>query len=161
MNFLYKLLVRIFDKFQALSLYRSKYQIDESFRFNGYNILLYSDGKIICGKNSYIYEGSIIQSYKNCSVSIGKNCMISHNVRIYTQSNLVDLDFSQKPIPEKIGDVLIEDNVWIGANVFINPGVVIGNNAIVGANSVVTKSVEPFSIVGGVPAKFLRFKNIK
>ncbi len=86
--------------------------------------------------------------------------MISHNVRIYTQSNLADWDFSNSPIPEKVGNVIVENYVWIGANIFINSGVTIGTNSIVGANSVVTKDIPPFSVYGGVPAKFIRQKKL-
>ena len=63
-------------------------------------------------------------------------------------------------IPQKKGNITIEDFAWIGANVLINPGITIGANSIIGANSVVTKDVLPFSIVGGVPAKLIRMKNI-
>ena len=44
---------------------------------------------------------------------------------------------------------------------FVNPGVNIGSNSIIGANSVVTKDVLPNSIVGGVPAKLIRYKNLE
>ncbi len=115
---------------------------------------------IECGLNIYIGENSTIQAYPGCRVEIGRNCMISHNVRIYTQSNLADWDFSNSPIPEKVGNVIVEDYVWIGANFFINPGVTIGTNSIVGANSVVTKDNTPFSVYGGVPAKFIRQKKL-
>jgi maltose O-acetyltransferase len=86
--------------------------------------------------------------------------MISHNVRIYTQSNLADWDFSNSPIPEKVGNVIVENYVWIGANIFINSGVTIGTNSIVGANSLVTKDIPPFLVYGGVPAKFNRQKKL-
>jgi maltose O-acetyltransferase len=52
--------------------------------------------------------------------------------------------------------VIIEDDVWIGARVIILPGVKIGKGSIVGAGAVVTKDVEPYSIVAGVPAKLIR-----
>lgn len=51
--------------------------------------------------------------------------------------------------------VTIEDDVWIGAGAIVLPGVRIGRGAIVGAGAVVTSDVEPFSIVGGVPAKLI------
>jgi len=53
--------------------------------------------------------------------------------------------------PVKIGE-----DVWIGARVIILPGVTIGDGSIIGANSVVTKNVEPNTIVGGIPAKFIK-----
>ncbi len=157
--------LRIYENGKRLSqlnkynLYRKRYSIHEHFRFNGDNILLYGSGSIVCGENSYIGELSTIQSYDNCKVEIGRNCSISHNVRIYTQSRMPDQDFS-KTKELKTGNVTIKDNVWIGANVFINPGITIGENAIIGANSVVAKDVESFTIVGGVPAKIIRKKKI-
>lgn len=52
--------------------------------------------------------------------------------------------------------VRIGTDVWIGARVIILPGVTIGNGAIIGANSVVSKDIPPNTIVGGVPAKFIK-----
>ena len=56
------------------------------------------------------------------------------------------------------GKIIIEDDVWIGANVVVLPNVKIGRGAIVGANSVVTKNIAPYAIVGGVPAKFIKYR---
>lgn len=58
----------------------------------------------------------------------------------------------------KCGNIIIGDGVWIGTNVVISPGVKIGNNCIIGANTMVTKDVPDFAIVGGVPAKLIRYK---
>jgi len=77
---------------------------------------------------------------------------------MYTQTDLADQDFNNQPHKSWSGNINIGDAVWIGANVFIGPGISIGDNAVVGANSVVTKNVEANSIVGGVPAKLLRYK---
>lgn len=54
--------------------------------------------------------------------------------------------------------VYIGNDVWIGANVIILPGVKIGDGAVIAAGAVVTKDVEPYSIVGGVPAKIIRYR---
>jgi maltose O-acetyltransferase len=157
-------LVKYFDKLYKLSSdlkyheFRKNYKISPSFKFNGKNILFYGEGEIICGSQSYIGEYSTIQSINGQSVIIGKGCMISHNVRMYTSSPITDQDFSVKPLIEKKGDIKIGNYVWIGANVFINPGVIIGDNSIIGANSVVTKNIPEGSIYGGVPAKLIRFK---
>lgn len=164
-NLLNKIYLRFYENGKYLSRkkkyaqYRKTYDIDENFRFNGDNILFYGNGTIRCEEGSYIGEISTIQAFDKCSISIGKHCSISHNVRIYTQSRIPDQDFSLSK-NFKTGNIVIEDHVWIGANVFINPGVTIGTNSIIGANSVITKNIEPFTIVGGVPAKLLRKKEI-
>ena len=54
-------------------------------------------------------------------------------------------------------DVVIEDDVWLGLNVLVMPGVVIGRGATVGAGSVVTKSIPPYCVAVGVPAKPIKF----
>ena len=53
---------------------------------------------------------------------------------------------------------MIGNDVWIGANVVILPGVTVGDGAILAAGAIVTKDVEPYAIVGGVPAKKLRYR---
>lgn len=52
--------------------------------------------------------------------------------------------------------VYIEDDVWIGTRAIILPGVRVGTGSIVGCGAVVSRDVEPFSIVGGIPAKLIR-----
>lgn len=139
--------------------YRQKYNIAKSFKFNGININFYGDGEIICGDNSYIGNFSTIQSSEGYKVEIGKNCAISHNVRIYTTTYIADQDFNDFENREiKGANVFIGNGVWIGANVFINPGVKIGENTIIGANSVVTKDLPNNMICGGVPCKAIREK---
>lgn len=139
--------------------FRRNYDISPTFRFNGDDILLYGAGHILLGDESYIGRGSSIQSEAKCLVQIGHHCAISHNVRIYTTTNIVDQDFCSQRI-HKSSSVVIEDGVWIGANVFINPGIKIGANSIIGANSVVTHDVPAWSVVGGVPARLIRMKQV-
>jgi len=55
-------------------------------------------------------------------------------------------------------DVVVEEDVWLGVNVTLLSGVTVGRGAIVAAGSVVTKDVPPYSVVGGVPARFIKFK---
>ena len=139
--------------------YNKKYNISEDFIFNGPDISFYGPGSIVIGKKSHIGSYSTIQAASGCVVSIGINCRISHNVRIYTKSDIADQDFSMDIINKRIGDVIIGDHVWIGVNTFISPNVKIGENSVIGANSVVTKDIPDNCIVGGVPAKIIKYKD--
>lgn len=142
-------------------LMKKKYQLHATFTFNGEGILMYGDGMIDIGENSYIGRFSRIQVSKGTHVKIGKECKIGPNFQIWTETSDVDCDFSHySTIRVKIGNVEIGDATWIGTGVIISPGVTIGNNCIIGANSVVTKDVSDFAVVGGVPAKLIRYKKI-
>ncbi len=143
-------------------VYRKKYRIDASFGFNGTDIRLYGDGEIILKGKSYMGTNSTLQSAEGCKIVIGTQCQISHNVRIYTTSTDPNQDFTKEKInPDKLGDVIIGNGVWIGANVFINPNIRIGDNTVVGANSVVTKDIPSNAIYGGVPAKLIKYKSFE
>ncbi|RUA35655.1 MAG: acyltransferase [Bacteroidetes bacterium] len=139
--------------------YRKNFDIDDSFSFNGDDIIFYGTGNIKCGQNSYIGNYSTILADEGVSVQIGDYCRISHNVRIYSSSAIADQNFENySNLKKYTGDVKIGKAVWIGANVFINPGITIGNNAVIGANSVVTKDIPDNAVFGGVPAKLIRYK---
>lgn len=88
-------------------------------------------------------------------LQIGNNVSIAGEVRIYTMQHDIDaFDFAEMGAP-----VVIEDYVVIGTRVTILPGVTIGKGAVIASGAVVTKNVEPFSVVGGVPAQFIRDRN--
>lgn len=55
-------------------------------------------------------------------------------------------------------EVVIENDVWIGMRVVIMPGVKVGNGVVIGAGAVVTKDIPDYAIVGGVPAKIIKFR---
>lgn len=93
-------------------------------------------------------------------VRIGKNVMIGPELAIYTHNHEFS-DVNRPMIQQgytQSNPVVIEDNVWIGRRVLIMPGVHIGEGAIVAAGSVVTHNVDSFSIVGGNPAKLIRYR---
>ena len=85
-------------------------------------------------------------------ITIGENVNIAAEVRIYTREHDIDDPY----FAECGGPVVIDDYVYIGARVTILPGVRIGKGAVVATGAVVTKDVEPYMLVGGVPAKVIR-----
>jgi len=111
-------------------------------------------------KNIEIGEGTFINTdirfgVPDDNVVIGRNVLIGPGVMFETVNHgLVHIPGqgrggSTKPIK-------VEDEVWVGAGVIVTQGITIGRGAVVAAGAVVTKDVEPFTIVGGVPAKFIR-----
>jgi maltose O-acetyltransferase len=91
-------------------------------------------------------------------LQIGNNVSIAGEVRIYTMEH----DIESPDFEEISGQVVIEDYVVIGSRVTILPGVNIGKGAVIASGAVVTKDVQPFTVVGGVPAKYIkdRTKNL-
>ncbi|MDD5476675.1 MAG: acyltransferase [Candidatus Omnitrophica bacterium] len=93
------------------------------------------------------------------SLKIGSFVMIGPNCNILTANHgFSDLGKPMMFQDIAIGSVEIGDDVWLGANVVILPNVKIGRGAIVGANAVVTEDVPAFAIVGGVPARLIKYR---
>lgn len=131
--------------------------------------------------NVYLYNskiGSFTYIAANTAITnatIGKFCSIGQNVQISLSKHPIDgfvsthpvffsigkqcgITFSDKNYFKEIGNVKIGHDVWIGNNAIIMSEVEIGNGAIIAAGSIVTKNVEEYSIVAGVPAKHLKYR---
>lgn len=90
-------------------------------------------------------------------LKIGNHTDIASQVLIYnSQHDLESEDFRARTSPVRIGDY-----VFIGPRVIILPGVEIGDGAVVAAGAVVTKNIDPFTYVGGIPAKNIGIRNLK
>lgn len=121
-------------------------------------VMIDAPEQIQVGDNFAIGEFSFIGA--NGGLVIGDNVLIGHHVSIITAQHghtRTDVPMAQQGI--EAAPVTIEDDVWIGSGARIMMGVRIGRGAIVGANAVVTRDVEPYAIVGGVPAKVLGTRN--
>lgn len=101
------------------------------------------------GKGCIIGDNAILDA--RCGLILGNNVNISSNVSIWTlQHDHRDPDFGCN-VDHK--NVVVGDRAWIGCNVIVLPGVKIGEGAVCCAGCVVTKDVEPYSVVAGIPAK--------
>lgn len=125
---------------------------------------------VILGDFSYISSRSVI-----LEATIGKFCSIGPNVKIapgkhptkkfvsthpalFSNPSYCSKNFFEKDYHNPNRHVIIGNDVWICANVVVADGVKIGDGAIIASNSVVSNDIEPYSIVGGVPAKLIRYR---
>jgi len=126
--------------------------------------------KVSLGLYSYIAKDTSLVDIsigKFCSIGNGvKNHLGNHPSRVFVSShpafyspNAPTGAFVERECFEEYGkNVSIQNDVWIGAGALLMDGVTIGNGAIVAARSVVTKDVPPYAIVGGTPAKLIRYR---
>lgn len=164
-------------KIKLIVYYFVFYNLPHSRYFNFFNTLrcwyLSNVMKVVlCARDTkverrvYIGSGTVRIGY-GCRINedvfiqeavIGDKVMIAPNVAILSKTHkYADLDTAMvdqgetEPQPPTI-----ESDVWIGRNAVVLPGVRIGKGSIVGACSLVTKDVPPYSVVGGVPARFIK-----
>ena len=114
------------------------------------------------GNNVFLGPGTLVLTTR-AKVIINDDVMFGPGVTIITGDHRTDIKGipmaavgNEDKLPEHDQDVVISNDVWVGANVTILKGVHIHTGSIIAAGAVVTKDVEPFSIVGGVPAKLIK-----
>ncbi len=120
----------------------------------------WGNGSIKIGKESYIGVNNVLDCANN--ILIGDYVHIagpSTSIWTHTSAPMVfnsiplsDLSETHRPT----APVVIENNVWIGGNCTIYPGVTIGKHSVISPNSAVTKNVEPYTMVGGVPGRVIK-----
>jgi acetyltransferase-like isoleucine patch superfamily enzyme len=120
------------------------------------------------GRDSSIHMGAFVTGYH---IHIGDNVVINrrvyldgrigltlrNNISISPEVYLVSMehDLNDPHFGTRGGEIVIEDNVWIGARAMLLPGIHVGEGAVVAAGAVVTRNVEPYQIVAGVPARVI------
>lgn len=138
--------------------------------------VLANGGSVTVGADSYLARWSVVQSAGGaitigdrsgigdfCSIfgqgglEIGDDVMLASGVRILTAEHVTD----RRDVPIRVqgetrARTVIEDDVWIGANAVVLAGVRIGRGAVVAAGAVVTRDVESYAVVAGVPARVLK-----
>ena len=109
------------------------------------------------GNNSGIGKNSIVGAY----TQIGDNVMMGEACFIYARNHKTD----RLDVPmciqgfEEYRPVVISDDVWIGARVTMLPGAKIGKGVIIGAGAVITGEIPDYAVVGGVPARIIKYRN--
>tara|TARA_B100002019_G_C21130210_1_gene527888 strand:+ start:46 stop:738 length:693 start_codon:yes stop_codon:yes gene_type:complete len=128
----------------------------------GYNAIIECTGALRSVGDS-LFVGNNVGINHYCfigvrgEVYIGDNVIFGPYVCVLSENHIFkDLNIPIREQGELRYKTVIEDNVWIGAGAKILPGVVIGKGSIIASGAVVTKDVENFSVVGGVPAKFIK-----
>lgn len=177
-------LTRIAIFFRRIQLKRKKKITFQKRAFIGFSVDC--GGRNGFGKNSSIvssrigYASYIAEGAKIAKTTIGKYCSIGPNVNcifgkhpsgtfvsthpsFFALKTPVGFTYADRQYFEEFAhlhegkySITIGNDVWIGANVSLMDGVKIGDGAIVAANALVTKDVEPYTIVGGVPAKVIK-----
>jgi maltose O-acetyltransferase len=120
----------------------------------GCYLWFYGPGQI---RRSVVSLGENVRVNRKCTLDVRgglrveANASISPEVMILTASHRVD----DPAFPVETRPIVIEENAWIGTRAVILPGVTLGRGCVVSAGAVVTRDVEPYAIVGGVPARKL------
>ena len=122
---------------------------------NKANVFIYDN--VAIGPNSFI-------SATNAKFVIKGNCAIAENFTVHTGNHaqvigkfVTDINEQNKPKGYD-KDVIIEKDVWIGCNVTLLAGIIVGRGSVIAAGAVVNKDLPPYSVAGGVPARFIKFK---
>lgn len=151
--------------FRLLVGYKLRYVRNIILRIFGAKIPLYSLVYPSCnifapwnlkvGKHSCI--GPHTRIYNKAMIIIGDHCEISQGAYMCTASHdIFDTQHSLITAP-----IIVKDRVWVASDAFIGMGVNLGEGAVVGARGCVFKDVEPWSVVGGNPAKFIKKRILK
>ncbi len=158
--------------------YKKMFKKTNGIFFIGTGVTIVGFCNIEIGNNINIMKNSYLYANENGILSIGNNFSMNSNSQLGAASGKIIIknncsigpncvlrasnhNFENPNIPFReqghiYGEIIIEDDVWISSNCVITANTKIGKSSIIGAGSVVTKDVEPYSVMGGVPAKLIK-----
>ncbi len=115
--------------------------------------------RLVIGNHVSLNDDVVINADRGGVISVGNNVLIGPGVVIRASNhNYANRDSLIRNQGHSASEIHIEDDVWLGAGVIVMPGVSIGHGAVVGAGSIVTKSIEPFGLAVGIPAKVIKYR---
>ena len=106
---------------------------------------------------AYASLSADVDCYTVAPITIGDNATVSQGVKLCTASH----DIASKIMELTTDLIVIEANAWVAGWAIVLPGVMIGEGAVAAAGAVVTKDVEPWTVVGGNPARFIKKRELK
>ena len=131
-------------------------KIGSNFSSMGKLYLYGNNGAITIGDNCS-FNGNVQIGASGSKISIGNNVLIGPNVVIRAADHNYTDPYRLIREQGNIGaEIIIEDDVWICANCVITKGCIIGKGSVIAAGAVVSKSIEPYTVAGGVPAKAIK-----
>lgn len=134
----------------------NKIVFDEGIQIHNATIILRGNDLLLyIGKDSRMGGGRIIIMGQSNRITIGKECMLSDHLQIWSSDSHPIFDADMNIINPSL-PIIIHDNVWIGSCVTVLKGVTIGEGAIIGMNSIVTRDVPSHSVCVGNPARMIR-----
>ncbi|MCR4925243.1 MAG: glycosyltransferase [Clostridiales bacterium] len=150
-----------------LALFRKKYR-----QLNKHNFTVVKNlcdlSHVVVGKRSYGEINVFDESPSDAKLKIGSYCSIGPNVMFLLGGEHNTKSISTYPFKVKLlgypreagskGSIIVKDDVWIGDSVIVCSGVTIGQGAVIAAGAVVTKDVQPYSVVGGNPARLIKYR---
>jgi len=143
-----------------------------SCSFGNYNTIYknVSLNTVLLGDFTYVSDGTKISKAKigkfcsigpDCKIGLGKHPsskFVSTHPVFFSMLKQAQVSFSNKNRFEEFEEINIGNDVWVGANAIILDGVTVSDGVIIGAGSVVTKDIPPYAIVGGIPAKIIKYR---
>jgi acetyltransferase-like isoleucine patch superfamily enzyme len=137
---------------------------DVPFAARGVGVRICDHCRFLCAENihlgRYIYIGALCYFAGHGGIDVGDNVAIGPSTTIWSANHNYD-QAEYVPFDDMVvgKQVTIESHVWIGGNVVILPGVTVHEGAVVGAGAVVTKEVPRCAIVGGNPARVIKYRD--